>query len=264
MIIDAHTHIGKFGSIEPRTPEDLLQSMDEAGIDISLLISNRVASEVEGLNVSQVVEIGEKFPRLKAIGNVNYKDLNELQIAQLIDLLDRKEIVGVKLYTGYEKFSPDDEKLHDLYSFCSQEGYPVIFHTGLLLKGSKGFLKNAHPLAIDEVASSFPDLKIVIAHFGNPWIQDCAAVVVKNQNVYADLSGYFSEFVPIADREIEMFKKEVGHMAWLLGGYQKVLFGTDWPIYSQKEYLAAVQSLDMSEEERDFMFWKNAKELFRL
>ncbi|MDO8474543.1 MAG: amidohydrolase family protein [bacterium] len=265
MIIDVHTHIGKFGTIiASKTPEELLQSMDEAGIETSFLITNRLGHEVDGLATAKAVEIGEKYPRLKIIGNIEYATLAEDQVEELKGFLKAGRIIGVKLYTGYEEFLPFDPKLHDFYDFCSREGYPVIFHTGFLLQGSRGSLKSSHPLNIDELANAFPTLKIIMAHFGNPWIADCAAVVAKNENVYADLSGYFSEFMPISKNEVEMFKKEVGYMAWLLGGYKKLLFGTDWPIYSQKEYVRAVGSLHMSKEEKDLVFWKNARDIFRL
>ena len=44
---------------------------------------------------------------------------------------------------------------------------------------------------MDEVAVDNPDVRFVMAHFGNPWLIDAAEVVFKNPNVWADLSGLF-------------------------------------------------------------------------
>jgi predicted TIM-barrel fold metal-dependent hydrolase len=62
-----------------------------------------------------------------------------------------------------------------------------MFHTGVLEAGSTGLLEYSHPLQIDRVATRFRNLTIVMAHMGNPWLIDCAAVLAKNENVYADM-----------------------------------------------------------------------------
>ena len=54
---------------------------------------------------------------------------------------------------------------------------------------SRAHLKYCHPLALDEVAADHPDTQFVMCHFGNPFLEAAAAVVEKNPNVAADLSG---------------------------------------------------------------------------
>jgi predicted TIM-barrel fold metal-dependent hydrolase len=261
MIIDCHTHIGQDHG-KYWTPSELIHSMDEAGIDISLILSNFHGGE--GTPIEKVLEACDEFPRLKAIGNVDYSTLDAEQIEKLKDLLLQKRIFGVKCYLGYEHFYPNDKKLYPLYEFCSQKSFPVIFHTGILEVGYKGLLKYSHPLGVDELATEFPNLKIVIAHLGNPWIADCAAVVVKNKNVYADFSGYFAEYQSISKEEKEEFVQRLIQFKLFVGDFKKCLFGTDWPLYSQKEYLDAVKSLPMSKEEKHLVFSENAQTLFRI
>ena len=261
MIIDSHTHIGESNG-KQWSPSQLIKSMDDAGIDISLVLS--YFHSKRGTPVEKVIEACKEFPRLKAIGNVDYSTVDNQQIEKLQDLLTRKIILGVKFYLGYEQFYPNDKKLYPLYEFCSQNNFPVIFHTGVLVEGYKykGLLKYSHPLPVDELATDFPNLKIIIAHFGNPWIMDCAAVMVKNENVYIDFSGYFAEYQSISTEEKEYFVKEMTKFKLFVGDFTKCLFGTDWPLYSQKEYLEAVQSLPMTSEEQDLVFSQNAKMLF--
>ena len=45
------------------------------------------------------------------------------------------------------------------------------------------------PIYIDEVAVKRPNLKIIIAHLGNPWIDETMLILNRNKNVYADISG---------------------------------------------------------------------------
>jgi predicted TIM-barrel fold metal-dependent hydrolase len=137
-----------------------------------------------------------------------------------------------------------------------------MFHCGALERANRGLLKYSHPLTIDEVAHAFPRLRIVIAHMGNPWLLDCAAVMGKNEHVYADVSAFFDEFKPIAPHDVEIFVQRLGDVRLFLGSYEKLLFGTDWPLYSQAEYLAAVQALSLTAVEHERMLSGTAREIF--
>jgi hypothetical protein len=137
-----------------------------------------------------------------------------------------------------------------------------MFHTGVLEAGSTGLLEYSHPLQVDRVATRFPNLNIVMAHMGNPWLIDCAAVLAKNENVYADMSAFFAENKPITAHDVEVFKQRMEQVRVFLYSYDKFLFGTDYPLYSQKEYLAAVEALEMGPAEHEAVMHANAARLF--
>ena len=262
MVIDVHTHVGKMGG-KTWTPQDLLSSMDEAGIDYSILITLEEQSGNKRFTVEEIIGICEESPRLIPVGRIDYNNSINEQIEKTRGYLQNKKIVGVKFYLGYQKYHANDSKLHPIYKFCQDNNFPVIYHTGMLETGFPGLLKSSHPLTIDEVADTFPNLKIVMAHMGNPWIVDCAAVVAKNKNVYMDFSGYFTEYQSLVPEEIVMFVRQLKDFK-VFAGFKKCMFGTDWPLYSQKEYLEVVNQLVMTDEEKELVFWKNAKEVFNL
>jgi len=261
MIIDCHTHLGLYNN-KNFGVNDLVDSMKKAGIGYSLVIADRTRGE--GLSTEKVIQITERNPKIKAIGNVEFDSLNSDQTETLKRYLKDKKIFGVKFYLGYEEFYADDPKLSSLYRFCEKEGYPVIYHTGVLEVGYKGLLKYSHPLTIDSVANNFPNLKIVIAHMGNPWILDCGAVMLKNKNVYTDLSGFFDKYEPIRKEQVDYFIKRLWEFRQFVGEFKKCLFGTDWPLYDQKEYLEATLSLSLTKKESELLFFKNANNIFNL
>jgi len=172
MIIDAHTHIG-FISGRDWGPQDLIASMDEAGIEYSLLLS----ADITKTPIEKILDITKNQSRLIPIGHVTYSKVNNEQINKLINYLKDKKIFGIKLYPGYENFFPSDKKLHDLFKYCEENSYPIVIHTGVMLKGFGGYLEQVHPLAVDRLATEYPKLKIVMAHFGNPWLTDSIAVM---------------------------------------------------------------------------------------
>ena len=67
-------------------------------------------------------------------------------------------------------------------------GLPVLSHLGAQ-PSPRAMLKYSLPLLIDEIAQVFPDLKFIMAHMAHPWQRDCALVLRKHPNVYADVSG---------------------------------------------------------------------------
>lgn len=94
-----------------------------------------------------------------------------------------------------------------------------MWHQGItFVRRSK--MAFALPHQIDEVAIRFPELRIVIAHMGHPWIGECIGVIRKHPSVYADISALTSR--PIQFRDA----------LTLAGEYRcgsKLLLGSDWP-----------------------------------
>ena len=245
MVIDCHTHLDDDGA-----PDKLLRSMDEAEIDASIVIAETLPGDVS--NADQLLEAVNRSERLWAIVNCVFSKTVELKyVEELTQLLHEERVVGLKFYLGYEEYSADDERLHQLYEYCEKHDVPIMFHPGVLEAGSTGLLEYSHPLQVDRVATRFPNLTIVMAHMGNPWLIDCAAVLAKNENVYADMSAFFAENRSITSHDVEVFKQRMEQVRVFLYSYEKFLFGTDYPLYSQKEYLGAVKALEMDQAEHE-------------
>ncbi|PYK12716.1 MAG: hypothetical protein DME65_03435 [Verrucomicrobia bacterium] len=256
MVIDCHTHLDDDGGADK-----LLRSMDEAKIDASIVIAETLPGEIS--NAAQVLEAVNQSERLWAIVNCVFSRTVELKyVEELTQLLLGDRVVGLKFYLGYEEYSPNDERLYQLYEYCEKHAVPIMFHTGVLEAGSSGLLEYSHPLQVDRVATRFPNLTIVMAHMGNPWLIDCAAVLAKNENVYADMSAFFAENKSITAHDVEVFKQRMEQVRVFLYSYDKFLFGTDYPLYSQKEYLGAVEALDMQSDEHERVMYANAARVF--
>ena len=88
--------------------------------------------------------------------------------------------------------------------------------------------------------------------------------MLKNENVYMDLSGFFDEYQSIRKEQVDYFIKRLWEFRQFVGEFKKCLFGTDWPLYDQKEYLDAVSKLPLDKKESDLVFWKNAQKIFNL
>lgn len=260
MIIDAHAHLP--GTDYAASAKKLLESMDRAGIDRAALI----ASWGEFGGVEKMLEIAAKYPeRFFVIDKMSPLKSYKHEFKRLIELLGRGVIKGVKFYTGYEYFFAGDRSVitDAVIRTLVDRDVPVIFHTGDTYSGEPGAkLKYAHPLTIDDLATDHPDLKIIMAHLGNPWMTDAAAVLYKNPNVYADISGWvYGEFT---DEDRDYLTRKLMDARGYLGSLDKLLFGSDWPISDQASYVEFVRHLPITEEEKQAIFSENAKKLFKL
>ena len=178
--------------------------------------------------------------------------------------LKRPECCGVKLYPGYNKIWLSDPVYRPVYELAARYDKPVAVHMGLTAH-SRAHLKYCHPLALDEVAADYKHTRFVMCHFGNPFLDCAAAVVEKNPNVATDLSGLLEGRVDL-DR---YFREQAGYAnllaTWLtaIGQWDKVMYGTDWPIVNLEEYIRFIQRL-VSEEYWERVFFDNANRIYGL
>lgn len=127
---------------------------------------------------------------------------------------------GIKLGANYQRFDPLGREALELYRRADKDGLPILFHIGAS-PIAPAPLKNAHPLTIDEIAISFPNLKIVMAHIGHPWVRETVSVIRKHPNVYSDVSAIYTR---------PWMTYEALLMAFEWGAMHKLLFGSDFPV----------------------------------
>lgn len=179
--------------------------------------------------------------------------------------LKRRECVGIKLYPGYLHFYVSEDNLAPLYKLAAKYNKPVAVHTGLTAM-SGAYLRYSHPLVIDEAAAKFSNVQFVMCHLGEPWINDAVAVLSKNPNVAADLSGMLEKKIPDMKRFLEKKKFYIEQMrGWLeyLNDYKRIMFGTDWPLANLKDYIDFTKAF-IPQEEWEQVFYKSAKNIYHL
>jgi uncharacterized protein len=139
---------------------------------------------------------------------------------------------GVKLGPTYQGFDPLSAESFHLYEAIAARNLPIMWHQGLTFV-RRSIMAYALPHQIDQVAIRFPELRIVIAHLGHPWIGECIGVIRKHPNVYADISAMTSRPIQLRDG------------LTLAGEYQagnKLLFGTDWPFDTIERTISLLSS----------------------
>ncbi|MBO5245380.1 MAG: amidohydrolase family protein [Selenomonadales bacterium] len=272
-VIDAHIHCFDCEPFEQlaieagsvNTMAGLQSAMTEAGIRLAIAMGN--AGEEEGevpLRTSWALD-GLTIPIAECIG-IDEASVHASADNAVLDRFDKAlaqpTSVGLKVYAGYRPIHVADKRYHPFYELARAHDVPVVIHTGETAL-PQALLKYAHPLTVDELAVQFPDVRFVMAHTGNPWIIDAVQVARKNPNVYLELSGLFAgRFDARAMAEEERAYLDYIRM-WMkyLGRYDKILYGSDWPLVNQADYQELMATVIPSQHHQAF-FYDNARAVF--
>jgi predicted TIM-barrel fold metal-dependent hydrolase len=123
-----------------------------------------------------------------------------------------------------------------LYESLEELGALAVFHTGYL--GMQGreerpvWMEYMRAAQIEVISRRFPDLKILMAHFSNPWWEEAWKVSWTKPNVFADLSGGTTIHRSTL-MWAEMFAPD-GQL--LVSSIRKLCFGSDVQYFRQGEY----------------------------
>ncbi len=262
-VIDAHLHINFDRPYSQEiankvglnyTPEGLIKDMDSSNVACALVMSIRGQMDA-------AKEFAQRYPnRFWIAGSADPKNLTEQDLAALEADLATGAIRAVKLYTGYQHYYPDDEDCVPIYQLLMKYDTPVIFHTGDCVS-TMARLRFSHPLNVDDLAFRFPDLKIVMAHMGNPWLWDAAEVIYKNENVYGDISGLITGLPDTYKKEYRNWVREQLETAIYYCGADNLLFGTDYCLVSHADAIEFFSKLKIREEDLEKIFYSNALKL---
>ncbi len=141
---------------------------------------------------------------------------------------------GVTMSPAGQDFHPNNSHAMDIYAEAERLGMPILFHPGGQLS-EQSKLEFSRPFLLDEVARSFPKLRMVIAQLGQPWVDETVVLLGKHANVFADVSGTLA-------RPWQAYNSLVS--AYEAGVIEKLLFGSDFPYTSATECIEALYSIN--------------------
>lgn len=141
---------------------------------------------------------------------------------------------GIKLMPMYAGFYPQAPELDHLWQYAVRHQLPVLLHTGTTFV-DRAPLDTTLPRHLDPVAIKHPECRIILAHLGHPYEGETVAVIRKHPHVYSDVSAI--HYRPFQLYQSLMLVQEYG--VW-----NKLLFGTDYPITNVDESLAGLRSIN--------------------
>ncbi len=195
------------------------------------------------------------------IGFASVDPRSEDACNQLEDAFTKQDLSGFTVNTSKLRMYPADERLCRLYDICKKHQKPIIFHAGVSLENNT-ISKYAHPMEFEEVAVNYPTVKICLAHFGWPWVNETAALLIKYENVYTNTAMMYMDSPQMMMEKV--FRQDLGRY-WLDHDFcDKVMFGSDSPRIRPVRIKKGLDALEMKEETREKVYFKNAVQFLNL
>lgn len=244
--------------VELRSVEELAaeyESLDVFGVVLGW--DAETATGMTPLSNDEVASIHREFPeRFVTFAGIDPHKAGAVdELERAIGELGMK---GAKLHPSLQNFDPSDEKFFPLWGKAEELGIPCIFHTGTSgigagAPGGQGIrIDLSRPILLDPVAAAFPNLSIVMAHFGWPWHAEALAMALHKTNLFIDISGWAPRYIP---------KEVVTEMRGRLAA--QFLWGSDYPFILPSRCLDEMPALELGDAE-EAVLRGNAVRLLRL
>ena len=260
-VIDAHCHIYPekivtravagtdtfYGTVAScvGTVADLLAQDEEAGIDRSIVQSVATTpKQVASINRFIAESVAESGGRLIGLGTLHQDSENQAaDVKHIVEL----GLHGVKLHPDIQDFKVDDSRAERIYELCAEYDLPLLLHTG-----DKRY-DNSNPDRLLPMIRKYREVTFIGAHFGGWSIwEDAWKELAGEPNLWVDCSSTFY-WIPV-----ETANEVLRHY-----GVDRVLFGTDFPMWKPKTELDTFMKLDLTDDERRVILSENAKKVFR-
>lgn len=279
LIIDFHVHplldfiIEKEGILEdvrkvfyltttPEPIETLFSQMEIAEIDKAVLLPIDCET-THGCSLpsnQSVSKLADEYPE-KFVGFASVDPHKKNAVKEISDAVKSLGLKGLKLSPPLQKFYPNEEMMDPIYSRAEELGIPVVFHSGMFWQTTEK-LNISNPMLFDEVALKHPTLKIVLSHFGFPWIWEAATIIMKHPSVYVDLANVFTT-TPYEHFELILLKM-LGKRVVESCLEKKILFGSCFPRIEADKMVGALKRLPLEEKTMKRILSENAKNILKL
>lgn len=216
----------------------------KAGVDHFIVQSVATTpKQVKSINEFIAESVAEAEGRLTGLGTL-HPDSTDLagDVAHIVSLGLR----GVKLHPDIQGFKVDDYRCLKIYELCEREGLPILMHTGDYR------YDNSNPNRLMPILEIYTGLTVIGAHFGGWSIyEEASEALAGTPNLYVDCSSSFCYIS--REKAKEIIRRY---------GADRVLFGTDYPMWTHKTELDFLMSLDLTDSEYRMILSENAKKVF--
>jgi predicted TIM-barrel fold metal-dependent hydrolase len=276
VIIDFHTHIfppwlrerrdeyaktdPSFASLysQPKakmaTAEELLASMDEAGIDVSVVLNaGWVSHELCVETNDYILDSVSRHPT-RLVGFCAVQPRAEDAAIAEVERCAKAGAKGIgELRSDVQGFDlRDKRRMKPLVDAVLKHDLILLTHSSEPVGHEYSGKGSITPDILYSSVTAFPKLKLVCAHWGGglPFYALMPEVASALANVFFDTAA-----------TVFLYKPEIFERVRSIIGSDRILFGTDYPLVQQNRVIAQVRSAQLSEEDKAKILGANARKL---
>jgi hypothetical protein len=235
--------------------------LDTANVDIAAVYTEKYETRLgvaTADNHAVASFVATRPDRLLGLGGIDpWEDSSAHQVDEAVTELGLR---GIVLSPFKQALQPGDPRMSRVFARCEALGVPVLLHTGINWWFEAPY-DAGHPRYIDQVASAFPDLRIVALHCAWPWVLDMMMVAWRHPNVYVDISAHRPRHFTV---DASGWSPLVYYGNRMLS--DKVLFASTWTLLGVPigDLIDEVRQLPLKDDVIERWLGGNARRVFAL
>ncbi|MBI1743468.1 amidohydrolase [Candidatus Acetothermia bacterium] len=235
--------------------EKMLGLMDEAQVEKVFITQCKMWSYWNqwmymDTQLADVLQYTEKYPK-RFVGLAGYNPFRIKDSLTEIEMAVKEQgFKGVYVHIYGFNIPLNDSKMYPLYAKCVELDVPVSMQVGHVLESMPSDC--GRPIYLDRIACDFPDLKIIGAHTGWPWVEELLSVAYKWDNVYVGVDAWMPKYL----------KPELIQFINSRMGQDRCIWGTNGLPW--KESLKQIDELGLKDSVKSKLLRENAVQLFKL
>lgn len=279
MIIDFHTHIMPPHIIQNRaeyartdkgfadifsdskaklvTAEELISSMDKNEVDVSVVLNYGWSAESLCVEVNDyILESIVRYPK-RLVGFCSVAPIEGEKAIRELERCVKGGVKGIGELRLDTQLPPDgwSEIMKPMSDFAIKNNLVMLVHSSEPVGHQYSGKGKVTSDMLYTLASTYPDLKLVCAHWGGglPFYALMPEVKTALKNVYFDTAA--SPF---------LYSSQIyTGVAQIVGG-DKILFGSDYPLISPGRYFKEIEGIKLPAATKEKILGGNAQKLLGL
>ncbi len=200
-------------------------------------------AHVETVN-SYISSECEAHPEFYGFGTMHAEYPDKIQELERVRSLGLR---GIKIHPDTQYYNLDDPRMDEVYDYLSAYELPLLIHCGDYR------YDYSHPRRLVALLDKFPKLTVIGAHFGGWSLWDLALEYLKDKHCYLDSSSSIAMLGTVRAKELIR-----------IYGAERILFGTDFPMWGLADELAFYDKMQLTEREQELIFHQNAEAVLKL
>lgn len=243
-----------------KTEEDVVKDFQDGGVEAVLVALDLSATiNTPACDNDYVAAMRDRHDCIIQAWGAVEPGMGQVAIDEAKHAIRDLKMLGFHFHPIMQHFRVDDKQYYPLFEEINALKVPVMIDVGMTgmgagMPGGMGArTRHAHPEAIDNLAADFPDLTIIMAHPGYPWIDETTVVALHKANVYWEMSGWGPKYLP------ESIKRDMRTRL-----RDKMMFGSDYPSIPYEKLHREWTDMGWDQEILDGFYHGNAERVLGL
>lgn len=238
--------------------DNLLDSMRENGIDYTVT-ANFAPPGILHHNNLWTIDASKRHDNLVPL--VSFHPDMEGHLRSFLECYMSEGAKGIKLHPMAQGFDPSNKRLKDIYEYCNDTEFPIVFHCGRVSNARLNEYSDLDRLL--PVIRKYPDIPFILTHMADGNVNDVLSVSRSYGNVYFDTSIIVTGYPPLLKvnepswPDDDMVLEVINDV-----GADRIVFGSDYPWGSPGHDLNRFMKMKLDQRQKALILGGNAARIF--